>query len=629
MRFNAGYFGAFAVTIALLGTVLGGFVLSLDRSTESYSSYNYITDVSGLFSYTDTPEYIDYNPSTNYVGYIDGSTTPKYENSTTANNYRYVAGAGAVWTSTYTIDESDDYGYDYAESHGWLDWSGDSTVNGVYFNWNGTGYNFGSATINGQPYNAQITRAINGDNPEYRKVASLQAVLQDILSNNAGVESMEITVSYNGSYPVLFYTGDWRAVGGIFPRDKIAIDNLNEDNSMPTKIIVNTATLGVQLYRNATLIYEGTSDNVAVLNHVSIKSANTGLNDSPVSVDFSIDFTGFPTYAYMNPNAGVTLNGAGYIDWENGYHNNEVTIKMIKPANNSWIELTVNGSSFRVGWVSGTLQYWTTSPLRTVQLGDWLGVQFTLNGSTGDVTFTPLYFDLSLTDVAETTAYSVTDSDLIPTGDIDTIRFMNTNVGDTYPRWQVVKTTVFLNTYNTVMHDPSLDITDYFPDLTDYRLNFYSFALYGDSFDINGTTFTVDRNNATVSFDYNGTTVTQKLNNVYVSTDGGNTFVTFANVNQVYDLGATSDDTISFNGYWYFTTGLYEPVTGIRTVYNWDLDGAFHADAGQCLIVFFAILGGSVLIAHVYGRVNLRALDWIVIVFAGFFAYVYFGGLIV
>ena len=47
------------------------------------------------------------------------------------------------------------------------------------------------------------------------------------------------------------------------------------------------------------------------------------------------------------------------------------------------------------------------------------------------------------------------------------------------------------------------------------------------------------------------------------------------------------------------------------------------------MIIFFAILGGFVVIGHVYGRVNVKALVWLIIVLAGFMAYVYFGGLIV
>ena len=114
-----------------------------------------------------------------------------------------------------------------------------------------------------------------------------------------------------------------------------------------------------------------------------------------------------------------------------------------------------------------------------------------------------------------------------------------------------------------------------------------------------------------------------------MSTDDGHTYLTFADINKRYDLGETTTDTVSFTGYWYFSTGLYEAVDGVTTEYVWDLDGAFHADAGQCLIIFFAILGGFVTIGHVYGRVTVKALDWAVIIFAGFMAYVYFGGLIV
>lgn len=602
MRFNAGYFGACAVVLALLGTVLAGFVLSVDKETVPYTNYDYITDVSGLFSYTDTPEYIDYNPSTNYVGYTGGSTTPKYEQTTTANNYRYIIdqppdrslGSGLGIGST-------------APNHG--DYGPMATAGG------NTMVKVDSSTI----YPGTINSG---------KITSLGYFLNLWFENfdPTPYSKLILDTSYSpNNSPVYFYCGSWDR---IYQNDiQFWYAETTEESAKPVKLIIEVSTLKTYAYNSSNeLLWQDVAYNVGCI-HIYRTSFSGGT--ATTSVSLSGTGTPLPIYGYMNPNAGVTLNGAGYINWENGYHNNEVTIKMVKPANNSWVSLMVNGSSFTVGWVSGTLQYWTTLPFRAVQLGDWLGVQFTLNGSTGDVTFTPLYFDLSLVDVAETTAYSVTDSDLIPAGDIDTIRFMNTNVGDTYPRWQVVKTTVFLNTYNTVMYNPSLDIKDYFPDLDEYRLNFYSFALMGTGFNINGTNFDVDRDNATVTFTYGLEPVTQKLKNIYVSTDEGHTYLTFADVNKKYDLGETTTDTVSFTGYWYFSTGLYEAVDGVTSEYVWDLDGAFHADAGQCLVIFLAILGGFVTIGHVYGRVNVKALDWVIIAFAGFMAYVYFGGLIV
>ena len=634
MRFNAGYFGTCAVVLALLGTVLAGFILSVDRTTEPVTNYNYITDVSGLFSYSDVPAYIEYNPSTNYVGYIEDSTTPKYEASSTANNYRYVVSAGAVSTTTYTLSNINTSGSpsislnpDYAESRGWHAFiKPDSTVQTydprIY--WDGSDYDFGTPWAWAQPTNGDVCGVGSPIENSIPQITSLQTVLS-AMDITGAFEKVEITITQTGAYPVLIYGGDWdiSSIGQYYP---YAV--LNEDNAVPTDLEIDGATLTVKAYRNNTLMWEKPAVNVAVMHWYNARSNNNGISAVSCSATFDATITGLPVYGYMNPNAGVTLNGAGSIDWSNGYDNNEVTIKVLKPSSSAKLTITANASPFTVGWDSGVLKVWDSSNNVILTLGDWIAVQLTLNGSTGAVSFTPLYFDVSLITVADDTAYTQIVDNLITIGDISGISF-SAGVGVTVPHWQIVKTTVFLNTYNTVMLDPALNIKAYFPELTDYRLNFYSFAIYGDSFTINDVPFTVNREAGTVTFTYLGVSVTQTLNNIYVSVEDGETYLNFANVNQRYDLGATDTEIITFTGYWYFTTGLYEPYTAYQTVYNWDLDGAFHADAGQCLIIFFLILGGVVLIGHVYFNVNVRVYDWIIVIFAGFFAYVYFGGLIV
>ena len=74
---------------------------------------------------------------------------------------------------------------------------------------------------------------------------------------------------------------------------------------------------------------------------------------------------------------------------------------------------------------------------------------------------------------------------------------------------------------------------------------------------------------------------------------------------------------------------MYEPFTGTKVVYNWELDGTFHANAGQCLIIFLGIMAICVLVGKVYGGVNVRIFDWLVIIFAGFLALSILGGMVV
>lgn len=637
MRFNAGYFGACAVVLALLGTVLAGFVLSVDKETVPYTNYEYVTDVSGLFSYDETPATVDYNPSTNYVGYTGiSNATPEYTQTSTANNYRYVVNAGETWTDSYSFDQTKQFAYDYAISHGWTNYNSDINVGSKFIKWTGSSYTVPDyIQYNGVQYQGLINIVNNGYNPQYINVTSLQTVLTDMTSTQAGFASLEINITQTGTYPVFFYNGNWVDVGGITPRSQTSEEAFNDSNVLPTKLVVDGATLNVKAYRNDVLIWENTANNIAVISHYRV--SGSGYNDGSAGVTFDATYTGLPVYAYMNPNAGVTIAGgnpdSGRISWTNGYENHKITLKAVST---STAELTVtpydtNNNSFigiKLYWVGqhAYVRYYMAGVYETQDIGQWPALQLTIDADAREYRVTPTW-DVSLLTVVDEQPYTAVYS---IRGAIDNIgRLIFERGAVSAPHWQITNTAVFLNTYNTVMNNPTIDIKDYFPDLDEYRLNFYSFALMGTGFNINGTNFDVDRDNATVTFTYGLETVTQKLKNIYVSTDDEHTYLTFADINKRYDLGETTTDTISFTGYWYFSTGLYEAVDGVTNQYVWDLDGAFHANAGQCLIIFFAILGGFVIIGHVYGRVNVKALDWVIIAFAGFMAYVYFGGLIV
>lgn len=631
MRFNAGYFGTCAVVLALLGTVLAGFVLSVDTETVPYTNYEYVTDVSGLFSYDETPAYVDYNPSTNYVGYTAVTGTVGYTPTTTANNYRYVVEEGETVTlDTITITNSTTNPDTYLP---------DTFTAGSFVQFKPYGTSTDSIVNN----HAVISMRPN----EHPGAMSLSTVLNSI-PNIVEYATLSINLAYSGVMPVMIYAGNWTITdfGGVnWYSPEYVFD---DSNVLPDRLDVNAVTYQVKAYRDNVLMWTQTADKVGLiawyLYNSNSGSSNPNIVEAPTSVTITGTAETIPVYGYMNPNAGVTINpveaGTNYYEgsvvWTNGYPCNEVTFKFLA---NNYSNLVIvarsgntDGQSITINHFTGSdglrMSYIKDGVLTVVPLGIWLALQVTI--SANEVTLTPTN-DTSLLTTEPTQIYSKVINGQWATGDIDSITFSTygTRADMPTPHWQITNTSVFLNTYDTVMNNPAIDIKDYFPDLDDYRLNFYSFALMGTGFNINGTNFDVDRDNATVTFTYGLAPVTQKLKNIYVSTDDGHTYLTFADINKRYDLGETTTDTVSFTGYWYFSTGLYEAVDGVTTEYVWDLDGAFHADAGQCLIIFFAILGGFVTIGHVYGRVTVKALDWAVIIFAGFMAYVYFGGLIV
>lgn len=72
--FRNGMLGVVIVAIAIAGTLLGSYLAGIDTEQVEVTKYNYLADVSGQFSYNESPQYIDYDPSTNYVGYYSDSS---------------------------------------------------------------------------------------------------------------------------------------------------------------------------------------------------------------------------------------------------------------------------------------------------------------------------------------------------------------------------------------------------------------------------------------------------------------------------------------------------------------------------------------------------------------------------
>ena len=69
MRFQAGALGVVVVIVALVGMLMGSWVMSMDVTEEEVTKYNPLTEIGGLFESEKTPTFTDYNPSTNYTGY--------------------------------------------------------------------------------------------------------------------------------------------------------------------------------------------------------------------------------------------------------------------------------------------------------------------------------------------------------------------------------------------------------------------------------------------------------------------------------------------------------------------------------------------------------------------------------
>lgn len=112
MRFKPGMLGVAAVTLALVGMLLGSWVMSMDVTEEEVTRYNALTEIGGLFDSEKTPTFTEYNPSTNYTGYYTSDSIVgtdrffdgvEFTEATSPNNFR----VQKVPTSSVVDDDYD------------------------------------------------------------------------------------------------------------------------------------------------------------------------------------------------------------------------------------------------------------------------------------------------------------------------------------------------------------------------------------------------------------------------------------------------------------------------------------------------------------------------------------------
>lgn len=298
MRFKAGMLGCCIVVLSLLGTVASGFFLGVEPSTRDVTKYDFITDVTGLFDITQAPEYIEYSPANNYVGYSPALAID-YSPSSTVNNYRYITAEGTTATSSYTITKDSSFPSDTGR------FSPSDVGTSAFVNWNGA-INFGSTvTFQGIEYNMTTART-----DLIPMITSLARVIDAL--NLGTYNTLSIDVTY-GAFPVIFYYGNWTfndIERGDGDSQYIYSATMNESNTMPDHLDVNMATGITTAYRNGVQMWNVNASQVDVIYNYSTR-ASGNFNQANSSANFSITAKTFPTYGYMDPTRGISMDASG------------------------------------------------------------------------------------------------------------------------------------------------------------------------------------------------------------------------------------------------------------------------------------------------------------------------------
>lgn len=235
-----------------MGSILTGYLVDVDTETREVTNYEYITDITGLFSATDTPKYIEYNPSMNYIGYTE--QTVNYVDSTIPNTYRYIVDSGLMEYVDYTVQGNQSSGYS-------LELFPEGTLYTPFLiNYTGTQFNLGTtSTLNNfvpsgttTSYNMIVQQNSNG---------SYVTSLSDMVSSlNTSGTPIYLDFTYNTNYPVLFFNysdviskivGPGSAIGvGSFGIKYLEIN----DDAFPDQIVINNYGRATA-YRNNVAIW--------------------------------------------------------------------------------------------------------------------------------------------------------------------------------------------------------------------------------------------------------------------------------------------------------------------------------------------------------------------------------------
>lgn len=637
-RFSSGIAGVAIVLFALMGTIGVGYLLNGTSGYENVNDYNYVTDVTGLYSYTPVPAYAEYSPATNNYQYSsDLSTLGTY---TSGINYTPAAAANlnpiiTPGSGLQPISGTITYASIAAsEQNG-------SFVMGAKANSNPIGFQM--------KYKIQNLQTLIGD-IDYRTL-TVKLPNQDvsIASTNMSVQQIGIYTTTAGTlYPALNAAIDAKATAGGSNTNATTTANTSFTYNDTSPIDPGTYTMNnpVGIVSDITINPNGTATYTynygGVLTTVNkpvseIYIISWGFSSSavgPAPAGISYEGSTWTDSEYLDPNYGVSLSGAQAY-WSNGNNLGSVSFVFQKP-DTSPGGYTINpyGESGQLqhlvvrysnGW---DLQYqspddhWNDLPLGqmwdAIQITFYYSGEFTWAPVTSFVNFTNYRLGTSTTEAIKTTG----GNEPITYCEIKQWEYVNM-------KFAVVGTTVESGTVPGAMFNATLNTGDYFPQYTDVRISFDSAAYVGTSVQVDTWTMSVDSASFYGQFiGLDNVTYFADLTQPWAITwnPGSNEVsITFTPRNEAGTITATILNadvarSVTLNGQWVIDTDLYSVGSHVEEVFKWDFGnwGLTKTQFIVCAMGLTALLSIAFRLAHV----PFKGLDYVVIFFGNLILWV-------
>ena len=618
-------------TVAIMGTILMGFALSSETKTVEYDDWEYITNVSGLFETSQTPQYVQYNPSANWTGYslTNGGLIGgiNYSTSQNANLYPIEKGPTYVNYTNLNIVNMN------------LNQASPPTSSKIVESW-GVVYN---STDTFKPVYGNNGNNITTNKPNVTTLKTIYDALD-------GDSYDQLTIKLDGTM-VWCKASDWTlstwvySGGGV--TTKYTVYTLNTDYAS-TAIPTGTITM-TKATMSATFTATGGSPQlIGNLDDVHLVYGGSGTGEGQIVLGTTITGQKITnvTPIYMDPSQGVSLSGTSGVYWNNGYTVSKMDIlfraptssgtyfmQIVMPDDNSG-PFSRNFLDFNYSQSEGITIYMGHADANTgavisvnENIGKWRNCIVSLDLINQMITTTPIIkytnmFDYTTSDDIRTLDFSGIGSKLIPT---DKFIFRSPLSDNPSPLFGVINTEVFMDTYGVVMVNPRIDPFALFPQYAEpeetLRIDFRSFAIYGSGpifFGMGSMGFGLDVDNGVVTF-----------NGKSYDLAGGMT-VDITKKATVYDYvirinGETIPDpygnqigidnsTVLLYGNWYMETDVYHGVVKSKEVTEFTFD-TFVFDSNSAIMCYLGLLILGTAVGARYAGASWT--DMIIILFAG------------
>ena len=274
-----GKIGAVIVMIALIGSVLGGFILNAEDVASCNTDMRYITDIAGAFSGDKGDIEVDYNPPENLTGYtvFNPTSTTQTTNMIHGINYK-TTGANGYWMDTDDGNSTSDVLTFTNNKPAGSSQSGTATMHYGSINTPDATLTIGSV------YALDVSEAktqIITNSITHTRVAAVS--LADIIQNYPALNTNKVILTANDSvnaYPGFVANSDieisTQETGiGRYVQALVTYENINSTVSFNPR--TGTAVMGGQTYATNEIMFVWGESNVtiATINMVIGSSGDT------------------------------------------------------------------------------------------------------------------------------------------------------------------------------------------------------------------------------------------------------------------------------------------------------------------------------------------------------------------